>query len=50
VLAGYEVNYDEVGREAARIAAKILKGTRTATSRRSPSATTISRWSSAPGS
>ncbi|MFI5013326.1 MAG: ABC transporter substrate-binding protein [Hyphomicrobiales bacterium] len=30
VLAGYEVNYDEVGREAGAIAAKILKGAKTA--------------------
>jgi putative ABC transport system substrate-binding protein len=30
VLAGYEVNYDEVGREAGAIAAKILKGAKPA--------------------
>ncbi|SED84363.1 putative ABC transport system substrate-binding protein [Rhizobiales bacterium GAS188] len=30
VLAGYEVNYEEVGREAGAIAAKILKGAKTA--------------------
>lgn len=30
VLAGYEVNYDEVGREAGNIAVKILKGAKTA--------------------
>ena len=29
VLAGYEVNYDEVGRDAGDIAAKILKGAKT---------------------
>ncbi|MFI4997340.1 MAG: ABC transporter substrate-binding protein [Hyphomicrobiales bacterium] len=29
VLAGYEVNYDEVGREAGNIAVKILKGAKT---------------------